>query len=256
MNDSATPMAMGPEPQEPAVSRLTRDDHARRRFLKMVGSGGAGAFALLAAAYGSTSAAAAPPPASSKSATAAAGGDLAIVNYALTLEYVEAEFYAKAIDSGIFKNTRFAKYSDVLKRFGHQENEHVVALKHVAKTLGTPAAKPTTDFSKVFAKGPAAVAGLAANVENLGAAAYLGQAPRIHSREILAAALSIHTVEARHAAALNLVVGNGITGKAAAHKAGGKPPAKYFGILPTGAFADPDTMATVLALAGQFIVKS
>ena len=43
----------------------------------------------------------------------------------------------------------------------------------------------------------------AAAVENLGAAAYLGQARRIQTKEILAAALSIHTVEARHAAALN-----------------------------------------------------
>ena len=44
---------------------------------------------------------------------------------------------------------------------------------------------------------------LAAAVENLGASAYLGQAPNIQSKEILAAALAIHTIEARHAATLN-----------------------------------------------------
>ena len=50
------------------------------------------------------------------------------------------------------------------------------------------------------------MAKLAATVENLGAAAYLGQAGNIQSKEILAAALAIHTVEARHAATLNTLL--------------------------------------------------
>ena len=70
----------------------------------------------------------------------------------------------------------------------------------MAKKLGTPATKPTGKFPLTSA---AAVTKLAATVENLGAAAYLGQAPNIQSQEILAAALSIHTVEARQAATLN-----------------------------------------------------
>ena len=48
---------------------------------------------------------------------------------------------------------------------------------------------------------------LAATIENGGAAAYLGQANRIRDKEVLAAALSIHSVEARHAATLNGLVG-------------------------------------------------
>jgi Ferritin-like domain len=73
----------------------------------------------------------------------------------------------------------------------------------------------------------------AAVVENLGAAAYLGQAPRITSREVLAAALAIHTVEGRHAAALNTVVGKTI--------------------VPDGAFAKPASMAQVLPQVKPFL---
>jgi len=75
----------------------------------------------------------------------------------------------------------------------------------------------------------------AATVENLGASAYLGQAGNIQSKEVLAAALSIHTVEARHAAALNSLTG--------------RPP------TPDGAFAKPATMAQVLPQVKPFIVS-
>ena len=74
---------------------------------------------------------------------------------------------------------------------------------------------------------------MAASVENLGAAAYLGQAPRIKSKEVLAAALSIHSIEARHAATINLVLKKSPT--------------------PTGAFATPVTMSQVLAAVKPFI---
>ena len=73
----------------------------------------------------------------------------------------------------------------------------------------------------------------AATVENLGAAAYLGQAGRIESKDILAAALSIHCVEARHAAALNRLVGKSI--------------------VPDGAFAKPASMDEVLPKVKPFL---
>ena len=76
---------------------------------------------------------------------------------------------------------------------------------------------------------------LAATVENLGAAAYLGQAAAIQSKEILAAALAIHSVEARHAAALNELAGRTIT--------------------PDGAFGKPASMAEVLPKVKPFIVS-
>ena len=90
------------------VERLARDDVDRKRFLKMAGSAGAASFgAFVLAACGSSSS-------SSKNATTAAApastttassttGDLGILNYALTLEYLETEFYSKVVAAGFFK---------------------------------------------------------------------------------------------------------------------------------------------------------
>lgn len=150
-----------------------------------------------------------------------------IVNYALTLEYLEAQFYAEVIKSGLFKGSM---YLPVLKTFGSEEHQHVVALHKVASSLGTPAPKPKGKFPL---KSAAQVTSLAATVENLGAAAYLGQAGAIQSKDILAAALAIHTIEARHAATLNSVLKKSPT--------------------PEGAFAKPMTMSQVLAVVKPFI---
>jgi rubrerythrin len=158
---------------------------------------------------------------------ASSKGDLEIVNYALTLEYLEADFYDKVAKSGLFKGSEL----EVIKTFGEHEKAHVQALKATASELGTPAPKPKTKFPL---KDKMSVLKLAAQVENLGAAAYLGQAGRIKSKKILAAALSIHSVEARHAAALNTLLGKPAT--------------------PDGAFAKPASMAQVLPVAKKFIV--
>jgi hypothetical protein len=224
------------------VERLVRDDVERKRFLKMAGSRmGAGAAATGLAAFiaacgsssssststASSSAAAAAPASSSTMTNSSAGSpDLAIVNYALTLEYLESQFYAKVIKSGLFSG----KNLSVIKSFGHEESEHVAALKAVATKMGTPAAEPTGKFPIKNAK---QVTMLAGAVENLGAAAYLGQAGNIKSPEILAAALSIHSIEARHAATINLVLGKNPT--------------------PDGAFAKPMSMSQVLAVVKPFM---
>lgn len=228
-----------------AVEQLARDDVQRKRFLKMAGRGiGAGAAAtslatFIAACGGSSSkssssaASSSSAPAASSSTTSssssmAMSGDLAIVNYALTLEYLESMFYAKVIRSGLFHG----KDLSLIKTFGAEESQHVAALKKVAAGLGMPAAEPKTKFPIHSA---AQVTSLAATVENLGAAAYLGQAPRIKSMQILAAALAIHTVEARHAATLNLLLKKSPT--------------------PDGAFAKPMSMAQVLPIVKPFIVS-
>jgi hypothetical protein len=227
------------------VQELARDDVERKRFLKMAGKrmgSGAAAVALGAfvAACGrgssdsrSSSAGAGAAGSTTTSSTprtpsgGSGGGDLAIVNYALTLEYLEAQFYDKVIASGLFSGTKLA----TLKRFGAEEHAHVATLKATAAKLGTPAAEPSGKFP-IHSAGQ--VAKLAATVENLGAAAYLGQAGAIQSKEILAAALSIHTIEARHAATLNTLLKRSPT--------------------PDGAFAKPMTMTEVLKAVKPFIV--
>jgi hypothetical protein len=237
-----TDSSQGESPTTGVVEQLARDDVERKRFLKMAGKRmGAGVAATGLAAFiaacggssstsssaaGTSSAAAGTGTVKGTSTSAAPSSDLAIVNYALTLEYLEAQFYAKVIGSGLFHGQNLS----VLKSFGAEEAQHVVALKKVAMSMGTPAKKPMGKFPIHSA---AQVTKLAAAVENLGAAAYLGQAGNIKSKEILAAALSIHSIEARHAAIINLVLMKSPT--------------------PDGAFAKPMTMAQVLQVVKPFI---
>jgi rubrerythrin len=213
------------------VERLVRDDLNRKRFLKMAGTAGAasfGAFVLAAcgssksSSNGSTTTAAA--GATSASATAT---DIGILNYALTLEYLETEFYAKVLAAKLYTGKVGALVAD----FGREEKTHVEALKGaVEKMGGTPAANPNGKFP---IENATQVAELAYTVENLGAAAYLGQAPLIQSPEVLATALAIHTVEARHASTLGTLVKKSLT--------------------PDGAFAKPASMETVLAAIKPFL---
>ncbi|MBA2523159.1 MAG: ferritin-like domain-containing protein [Solirubrobacterales bacterium] len=237
-----TTTSKGPD-QDPAkrgaLQRLAEDPVSRRKFVAATGSGSA--LALFLAACGSddsstsassssttTSSTADKAPTSDKSGTEAFGkGDLGIVNYALTLEYLEAAFYADVAKSGLFKGDQLA----LIKQFGANEQAHVGALEQTAAKLGKAAKAPKTKFPLDDAK---SVVALAATVENVGAAAYLGQAALIESEEVLAAALSIHTVEARHAAVLNILNGDPIT--------------------PDGAFAVPMSADEVLPAVSDFIV--
>jgi rubrerythrin len=208
------------QPVTGAVELLVRDDVERKRFLKMAGKRmGAGAAATSLAAFIAACG-------GSSSSSGSGSGDLAIVNYALTLEYLETQFYSKVIKSRLFHGSTLS----VLKRFGDEEHEHVAALHKVASSLGKPAAKPKGKFP---IKNATQVTKLASVVENLGAAAYLGQAPHIKSKEILAAALAIHSIEARHAATLNLLLKKSPT--------------------PDGAFAKPASMSKVLAAVKPFV---
>jgi hypothetical protein len=212
-----------------ALRRIAKDPVSRRRFLALTGATG-GAGALLAACGNDDEDTTVASTTSASDAVAQFGeGDLGIVNYALTLEYLEAAFYADVIKSGLFKGDDLA----LIKEIGSNENAHVDALEGTAKKLGgTPAPKPKTQFPIEDAQ---QVLMLAATVENLGAAAYLGQAAAIQSPEVLAAALSIHTVEGRHAAALNSLTDQPFT--------------------PDGAFAVPADASDVLDQVQPFIAS-
>ncbi len=125
------------------------------------------------------------------------GGDVDIVNFALTLEYLETRFYKEAADLNLSKDVKA-----LAAQFADEEQEHVNALKGAVKQLGgTPAKKPTFAFGvtdeKSFLK-------LAQTLEDTGVYAYNGAGPAIKNKDILAAAGSIVQIEARHAAAIRL----------------------------------------------------
>jgi hypothetical protein len=236
MSTSLEEEELTPQPRG-IVEQLVRDDVGRKKFLKAVGTTGAAGFgAFVLAACGSSSkktttksASAPPAPATAPSVPASFGtGDIGILNYALTLEYLEDQFYAKVIAAKLFTGA----VGSLVAQFGQAEAEHVAAIHAtILKLGGTPAAKPTGKFPITNA---AEVARLAYAVENLGASAYLGQAASISSPAVLAAALSIHTVEARHAATLATLVPGG-------H------------VTPDGAFAKPADAAAVLAAVKPYI---
>ena len=129
-------------------------------------------------------------------------GDVGILNFALTLEYLEAAFYKEA-------KTR-AKASGDLKSLidlvGRRREEHVEALTETIKKLGgKPVAEPKFDFPY---NDTAGFLELAQTFEDTGVSAYNGAAPQIKSKEVLEAAGSIVQVEARHAAAIRLQNGD------------------------------------------------
>jgi serine-rich repeat adhesion-like glycoprotein len=129
-------------------------------------------------------------------------GDVGILNFALTLEYLESAFYREA-------KTR-AKASGDLKSLielvGRDEDEHVGALTETIKKLGgKPVAEPKFEFPY---SGTGGFLKLAQTFEDTGVSAYNGAAPQIKSREVLEAAGSIVQVEARHAAAIRLQTGD------------------------------------------------
>jgi hypothetical protein len=216
-----------------AIERVTRDPVSRRKFFLL--TGGTGSAAAFLAACGddndmSSTAAGTSSTAMSDDSGASSQfgeGDLGIVNYALTLEYLETAFYNDVAKSGLFKGDQLALIQGIAKT----EQQHVDALTATAKQLGGPVApEPKAEFPLKDAK---SVLELAATVENLGAAAYLGQAAAIESPDILAAALSIHSVEGRHAAVLNVLTGQEPT--------------------PDGAFAQGADMQTVLDAVQPFL---
>ncbi|HET7484346.1 MAG TPA: ferritin-like domain-containing protein [Solirubrobacterales bacterium] len=126
------------------------------------------------------------------------GSDIDILNFALTLEYLESTFYKEA-------KTR-AKASGELKSLidllAGDEAQHVEALTATIKKLGgKPVAEPKFDFPY---NNTAGFLKLAQTFEDTGVSAYNGAGPMIKSKEVLGAVGSIVQVEARHAAAIRL----------------------------------------------------
>jgi rubrerythrin len=136
------------------------------------------------------------------------GGDAEILNFALTLEYLEAAFYTQAL-----KETKGlgSEAKEIATTLRDNETEHVDALTAAVKQAGGKAvAAPGVDFGSAFASEDSFLK-LAQTFEDLGVSAYNGAATMIKSPEVLASAGAIVQVEARHAAAIRALRGEPIT---------------------------------------------
>jgi hypothetical protein len=157
-----------------------------------------------------------------------AKNDVKILNYALTLEYLEAAFYAAAVAQNTFASPELAQFAKVVAA---HEAQHVKDLK---AAIGKGAVKsPTLDPAAVKAIiAPAAFGPTAALLEDTGVSAYAGQGPNLKQRAVIKVALSIHSVEARHAAWIRFILGGGAPGaKSSTYPA----PAPYDKALSQGA---------------------
>ena len=149
----------------------------------------------------------------------------AILNYALTLEYLEAEFYTTGLAASTL-TIPAGPARGALETIRNHENAHVAGLRAAITALsGTPVAKPTFDFTAkgtfptVFSDYGLFLA-VAQTFEDTGVRAYKGQANMdslIANNQVLQVALQIHSVEARHAShirqmrkALNQLVPSGV----------------------------------------------
>ncbi len=126
--------------------------------------------------------------------------DQSILNYALTLEYLQAAFYTEAERLKALKGDP----AKAARKLGSVERAHVKAFHDV---LGRKAVgRPSFDFQGVTEK-PRAFLKTAVAFEDLAVAAYAGQAARLRNGSATAAAVSIYSVEARHAAWMRYLFG-------------------------------------------------
>ena len=161
--------------------------------------------------------------------------DVAVLNYALTLEHLEYAFYRDGIGLFTFGTDGFGQDVNAnLAAIRDHEGAHVETLTSVITDLGgTPVQEATYNFADAYASIDAFLATSAA-VENLGVQAYDGAAKYIENVDLLTAAGSIVAVEARHASYLNLITG---------------------AIPFPNAFEEPLEPAAVLEVAGPFIAS-
>jgi hypothetical protein len=193
---------------------------------------------------------------------------IAVLNFALTLEYLEDEFYRTGLDSGVIP----APALPIFQTISNHETAHVALLTSVISGGGgTPVAKPTFDFTAggafpdPFSDYPTFQA-LAQGFEDTGVRAYKGQAAALMANDaILTTALQIHSVEARHASAVRRlrgekgwITGNQTTLPAAAAGiyAGEEAGQGVTSAASAEAFDEPLTMDQVNAIAGLFIASA
>jgi hypothetical protein len=140
----------------------------------------------------------------SKKAFAQGGGDADIFNFALTLEFLERDFYQMALDAGVLSGPALG----VVTNLRNHEQAHVDFITAALQGAGaTPVAKPNFTFPPDAFSSQANIINLAATFEPVGVGAYLGAGPMIQNPVFLEAAGTIAGVEGDHVVAINNLQG-------------------------------------------------
>jgi len=184
-----------------AIRETAEDAGATRsQFLKRTGMAGAG-FAAGGVLFGGL---VSPADAAISTRRPSKANDVKILNYALTLEFLEAEFYRLAIGRGGINGPAVKTFARVV--YAHE----VAHVKFLRGALGSAAIKkPRFDFGSTVTN-EAEFKATAQVLEDTGVSAYAGQGPNISQRAVVKAALSIHSVEARHAGWIRYINSGGI----------------------------------------------
>ncbi|WP_396612530.1 ferritin-like domain-containing protein [Haloferax sp. S1W] len=235
-----------------ALETLQTQVTPRRAFLASTAAAGLGAFGLSGMAAADEHKGRGGPKNGGKGRTQdVAGTDVDILNYALTLEHLEDQFYKQNLESlGGFYSEETIENSDTLSAFGDEirktaydrltdigehESTHVDVLETVITTLGGDPVSPAEyDFGTMVSGDPSKFLATAQALENTGVMAYTGALDLIESPDLQTAGATVATVEARHASYLNLLNGDNPF---------------------PAAFDEAKSMDEILEIASQFIVE-
>jgi len=146
-----------------------------------------------------------------ESASGRYGGDVDILNAALLLEYLESEYYARAVAAHEARAYLHGRVEYAARTLARDEATHVQTVTEmITKLGGTPISKPQFQFPANAFISPIAFLQLSVELEENGVGAYLGAAPMVKNKDVLNFAASIYGNEARHTAWVRFLLGDQI----------------------------------------------